>query len=528
MKQKAFFSFVLTLFSTLSLVADSPWKGPFDIFTAEQILSPAVGVDGSGNAVILATVSDDSGGFYTKGAQLSQGTLRHVHSFPAFGINPSSSAISVNVFGNAAAVWLEQNPAKGNHFVRNALLMNSTWTEPTTISSFDDYLVQNFATPAVYLDTPNRAIAAWAGQSFVDFTFHIQEEQITPHWKKGVGDLHAADDMLTSTVLAGSTSGKALAAWCQVIPDQLHASFYDGNTWAPSIPLSTDVFSSPSAIPFTAVAMNDKSDAVILWHAKHGGLQSIYVKNGSYGKAQSVYIPTSAGETFVAGAIDLDESGNAIAFWIMQNGGVYTLLANRYVHGIWTSPALLETTTSPLSAPSIGIDAKGNAYVVWQKTDPQGKGAVYCSLYNASENSFSEKPVLLSAPDASATSPRLSTNHLGSTTVVWIIEKEQGQAVQAIYRGSQPPQGAHNFTGKKTKINYLFQSELSNILTWSPSNDPSVTAYHLYRRGILIATIPAGAPLIYKDTCKSGKTFYQLTTSNSEGLHSPPLFLRVH
>ncbi len=534
--KRAFFSFIFTLvfLSGALLTADSSWKGPVDIFTAQKIQSPVVAVDGSGGAVIFATVSDDSSLFYTKGAQFLRGIPKNVHSFVPLGTDPSLSAISVNSFGNAAAVWLECNPTRSNHFVRSALFMNGNWTNPTTISHFENFLVQNFTTPAIYLDSVNRAVAAWAGQSFVDFTFHIQEDQMTSHWQ-GVNPkslaaepetLHSSPDFLTSTVLSGSPSGKALVVWCEPVTDSLHASYYDGMSWTSRPSLSKDVCQTAS-LPFTAVEMNSEGNAIILWNDARGGLSAIHFSNGSYGPAQPVYTPSSVGATLAEAAIVLNDKGNAVALWIMQNGQNYELLASLYEKGKWSAPLTLDTSSYSLCFPSLGIDGNGTIHAVWQKTDSGGKGAIYHNIYNRS--SWLKDPQLLSLPDLSTISPRLSINHLGSATLVWIVERGDKQTVQALYAGPQAPLSAQNFSGKKVKSSFLFQTDIINVLTWSPSSDSTVKAYHLYRRGNLIATIPAGSSLTYKDRGrKSGqKDFYQLVCVNDTGLHSEALLLSM-
>jgi hypothetical protein len=64
-----------------------------------------------------------------------------------------------------------------------------------------------------------------------------------------------------------------------------------------------------------------------------------------------------------------------------------------------------------------------------------------------------------------------------------------------------------------------------NRLTWPPSLDPTVQGYHLYRDGVLIATIPSGyGPFSYDDPVnykERAPITYTLTAFNKNGEESP-------
>lgn len=88
-----------------------------------------------------------------------------------------------------------------------------------------------------------------------------------------------------------------------------------------------------------------------------------------------------------------------------------------------------------------------------------------------------------------------------------------------------PPQ---NFNGRQIENKFLTQTDLVNILKWSPS--PSlVTSYYLYRNGVRIASISAGAPLVYEDHHRicGVKDHYRLTAVNVNGLQSRPVKLTL-
>jgi hypothetical protein len=69
-------------------------------------------------------------------------------------------------------------------------------------------------------------------------------------------------------------------------------------------------------------------------------------------------------------------------------------------------------------------------------------------------------------------------------------------------------------------------------LTWTPSLDPQVTGYMLFKDSKLIATIPAGyGPFVYDDPiqCKSNKKItYTLYAFNAQGETSLPKVIKLH
>ena len=84
-----------------------------------------------------------------------------------------------------------------------------------------------------------------------------------------------------------------------------------------------------------------------------------------------------------------------------------------------------------------------------------------------------------------------------------------------------------NFTGCATKNKFLTQTELINILTWSPSSDPTVISYRLYQNGVLVATIASNGP--YEVTLHNRVPHviyvYTLTAVNALGESLPVLFI---
>ncbi len=89
----------------------------------------------------------------------------------------------------------------------------------------------------------------------------------------------------------------------------------------------------------------------------------------------------------------------------------------------------------------------------------------------------------------------------------------------------KPPKHIHV---TQVKNRFATQTDLINIVKWSPSSTPGVTAYYLYRNGHLIAKIPAHAKLVFKDhnRKKRARTVYAVTAliGNIESLPTKIVF----
>lgn len=85
-----------------------------------------------------------------------------------------------------------------------------------------------------------------------------------------------------------------------------------------------------------------------------------------------------------------------------------------------------------------------------------------------------------------------------------------------------PVSAPTNFQGKQKNNRFAFESELFNVLTWSPSPSPGVVSYNLYRNGVLIANILASEPLKFKDHNRNKRVtdVYNVTAVFANGVQS--------
>lgn len=505
------------------------WFGPVDVFTTQIAQNPAVGVDANGNAVIIATASDDGTTYYEKGAQLVQGVVQNLHNFPAIGSNLMNyefiPSIAVNSGGNAAASWVEFDDGTTYDFTRAVLLTNNIWGTPTTLSDPMTDSVYSFTLTGVILDDSNEAISAWNGQNATQLE---ASQYVAPNWSD-VQDIPGLSDNPANFLLIGSPSGNNLLMWASFSPI-LYLSNYNGSSWS-SQEVTTDVFRT--CIPLIAASMNVHDNSMLIWNnASTSGISSVPVSGTVLGSIQNFYAP-AMNEMILYLAVALDNSGNAIAVWISQIGDTtYQVITSRYTGGIWGTPLVLDTTDSgnAFANPSVAVDGKGNAYVVYEKDDLSSNGTIYYNQYTSTSNSWLDASVLLSSPGVlSSKNPKVSMNELGGAAVVWSTDPVSTQSIQIVYTGNPAPTAPSHLKGNQVKTRFLTQTAYNNEIRWSASTTPSVISYNIYRNGELVATVPATSPLFYQDPNARKKEVYtyEVTAVNAQGLESTPISVDV-
>lgn len=94
---------------------------------------------------------------------------------------------------------------------------------------------------------------------------------------------------------------------------------------------------------------------------------------------------------------------------------------------------------------------------------------------------------------------------------------------------SLPPPPS-NFNGKVVKNQFLTQTEIANVLRWSPPADSSeIVSYQISRNGVVIAVVPASDPNVYYDhnRKKNMVYIYSIVSLNDRGTQSSSLSIKL-
>lgn len=124
------------------------------------------------------------------------------------------------------------------------------------------------------------------------------------------------------------------------------------------------------------------------------------------------------------------------------------------------------------------------------------------------------------------------TNSQGTSTFQTFtgktVSNNGGPSAQVSHLLNIIPAGPTNFKGVVIKNKFLTQTDYIHHLTWTPSSDPNIVGYSLFRNGKLIATIPATGPFEFNDhDRKNDRDTYTLIAFDSQGFESAPVTTTV-
>lgn len=551
----------LLLFLSANLSLLSFWSEPTSVYEDEMASPCSVAVDSNGNALIISLELGTTPDYSIRASQISNNTVTATSIFqPDSGNYMAGHGNGVySAPNNGCAAWLESADSfKG--VIRSAILTNSGWSEPVALTDPDAYSAfqGEGGIPLISISS-NEHLAIWgAYDSHQEPHYSIYSRLSNPMnpgtWQSAV-QVHAAepDHYINNMVMAGNAAGQGIAVWGETdistTPNtySLSTSFYDQG-WQTPLFVTDDVkrgYTIPVAVAFnTFPSMSSFPFAIILWNdVSKGGLSSSSSDSTVAMLPQVVYDP-SPGTPYILGfTIALDSQKNAIALWIANSNETYTLFTNRrapnenaLTAGSWGEPLALEIASGgeSLESPLLQLDASGNALVVWKKTIVSGnstQGLIYSKVFNQTTQKWGDISILLSPQDADAYNLYLAMNAAGDATVCWLTSEDNLQSLQetSISNLFDPPSGPLNLTGIQVKNRFLQQTDVVNILNWSPSASNSVISYDILRNGVEIASLPASGPLTYQDHNRSSKepTTYQVFAENGLGVESEPSTLMI-
>ena len=513
------------------------WSAPVIVYSNGQANSPIVGIDESGNGVIVSIAGTNViGNQFVRTNQLIGGIPLNQFDYTTTGItNPSLPNVSVNADGNAILTWTDFDGVSTSNLWASTLF-GGTWQSSPQQLSMEN--VTTFLPIGTYINEMNEGMVTWsaANESFI---FSVYANALVSQTWQGEQLLYTPDVMQNPYVpivlLAGTPSGTALTVSVQneISPDTLSSDYFNGSSWeGASADFVTDV-ALECGTP-TALATTPNGTAIQIYGST-SGLSSIQINNGTPDISSKRVIYTADIFSIYYVAVGIDNSGNAIALWVVYGtSGDYTLYASRYISGEWEeSPTILDYVGagfSSINSPNIQFDAMGNAIAVWGKTDEIGKASsVYYDTYTQSTNSWATTGfgTLLSSVGDTALGPDLAVNSNGDAIAVWFVSIGSGQSIQAAYLiGLAPPQ---NLQGMQVKNKFLTQTDLVNVLNWDASPSSSVVSYLIFRDGVQIGTVSSSAALAYQDhNRQKGVSYtYEVTSANGSGSQSTPQTITI-
>lgn len=424
--------------------------------------------------------------------------------------NPAENSIVPDVAMDgtetALAIWIGQ--LAGTQFIRTSYFINRTWTTPipdpldTAISP-----ISFLNTPSVAMNGTGQGLAAWAKGSTTTNEIHASFFNAgvwAPFQVIGTGNNNVKVDYLGT---------KAAAVWTNFPATGLSANAFNGTTWL--APTLLDNNASPIRLP--DVGVDASGHAIAIWLAN--GATTIKVSRFD-GTSWSANLPLSTNSNGTDPRIAVAADGTAIAVWAdAPSVGQISFFDGTS----WSTPVTFGNATQA----DITLDSEGNAMLGWT-TDlnqlftafiPKGTTTIGTPVF------IKTFPDLLTSLDLALS----SGSELGA--VVW-NEKSSPEDLGNTFGtfvafGPTPPT---DIVGRVCVKDGPSHEDRVNIITWTPSSDPTVVSYNVRRNGVLVAIVPATGPFVFFDNnrCKKVPDTYTVTAVNAEGIESLPITVTIN
>lgn len=476
------------------------------------------------------------------------------------GIFVSDPQVSVSQSGQTVAVW--RSDAGGSTI--QAAFAPFDGISITTVSG------PNATTPKVGNDNFQNGNVI-----YIDSATTINANQYSSNTFFGFFPLSTpGGNPMGPNISVNNSSGDALAVWSRDIAlntTVIEGAFLDtsGNV-TPISPISTPSVGNPASNPFVVFIAPD--NGVIVWEQSNGVNTIIQASTVVRGDIPSAPVNLSLpGNDAHNPTVDMNFNGYAVAVWFRSNGTNNVIQASTMqLSGAWSAPVNISDPTLNSILPVVKVDSAGNALIVWLSIDPAtvafsvkssvipfGKSpttpinlstGVVKSTPQLALNSSGDaivvwgelisnhnvievteansvfgpfsKPITISPPNQDSFTPQVGIDSAGNATVVWAnftIEAIQGSNGTDLF-----PVPPSNIVGKVIKNEFLTQTDRIHRITWTPSPDPAIVSYNIFRNGKLIKIVPASGPFVFNDhdRSKNHPDTYTVKAVNNVGLES--------
>lgn len=480
------FSGSLFFLASASAGIAADWQMPPTVIDPDDGSFALSEADNNGHVMLLSQsgANDLNAYYYTNGAwTLSDVLLTSPGVVGGFDVAMEPSGTALAIFGD------------DNTFTNNTKYFDgSSWSAPIP-TPLDLYNVA--------MNGPGQGVAIGATGSGMIASFFSGGTWSLPQIIGGSNALLYFD-------LAYSANGTVAVVWFDFVAFNYYVTNFDGVMWQAPQPI-------PAFDNFSSIGIDANGNAYI----GGGSVDSVIVHFNAVTSTivsnQVISIAPTSGRPNLAVA----PNGTAVATWTdTSNQG----LSSAYNGVSWSPEFPFSFGADQLVfSQDVSSDTNGNALVVWSTSD----GSIRASRMALGSGVWSV-PSELVAPTAPGNPEgivsALSANGVGFAAWVQRVgEFDVSLYANASINAITPPA----IRGTTCANNFAMQTDIVNIITFTPSTSPGVVSYYLRRNGVLIAIIPASGPFIYYDHNRNkNQTYtYSLTAVDAFGVESAPSIL---
>lgn len=470
----------------------------------------------------------------------------------------SNLELAMNISGEAVLAWMQASESAANIIVKAATRSEFNWSAVVTLSSSSTG--QNATSPQVLVDASGNRFVAWLQSNGPYTDVQATTSNHSNGWLLPASLLSSVNGIASSLQLGFNQNNAVQATW-------LEASFPN------TISIQSSIWSQDSGWSLqNELLANRKLDLTepldLPQACVPGSVYNVY----SIPYAPFPYVGTNAG-SFIddtwSGVIPLPFPFqffgiNYTAFIIGTNGEISFDLSNANQFNTFfinampspTPPDLLNTIMAPwhdidprfggtLSFEVFGTAPNRVFVVSWANVpmfdchnDIATQQIVLHEGSNIIDINIENKPLcLIGNPNTVDYNVRYAVEGIQNATgtigftvpgrnfpSLWSVQNDSYRFDPTCPNPPIPP--TFNFQGCQRKIKFLFQKEFFNVLTWNQLSGDPVTAYFLYRNGVLIATLPPGTTSYEDHNRKDAGDTYTLV-AESNGTFSNPVTITV-
>lgn len=382
---------------------------------------PQIAIDANGNGIAVWAMANRIFSNRFDAATASWGTAQLIEGPGSYGGGGPQVAVDGN--GHALAVWFQLNASGlGDVWVNRYDALTGSWLGAQLLETDSE----NARDPQISINVAGNAVAVWRqvttlGRASI---FAARYDAATKTW--GAATLLETDDTgeALAPQVAVDASGNATAVWTQS----------DGtrySVWSNRYDAATDSWGSPQLLETAntghaygpQVTTDGSGNAIAVWSQFDGPRESIWsnrydVVTKSWGAPQLLETDNT-GDANTA-QVAADASGNAIAVWQQSDGTRTNIWFNRYdaTTKIWAGAQLLESDNAGnASKPQVSLAPAGSAQVVWQQSDGLFHEDVWARRYDVTTG-WGSAQVIETGTDF-CNEPQVAINGSSKTISVW-------------------------------------------------------------------------------------------------------------
>jgi hypothetical protein len=514
--QAIFFSIMMILFASVLDANEINWTTPPVTISSAGLdaSDPQVGVDGSGNGVVIwiennlvkAKTKAVAGSWQPSPTILSNS-------------GASSPRLAVDSNGNATALWLEAGVVKTANKP-----FGSNWASATALSS------SGASAPQIACNSAGDLAAIWTNNGVIE----ASTKAFGGSWSGSPTALGGSS--ADSPQIAIGASGKIVAVWHETVSsiDKIYSADETLNgSWSAATIISDPTLNSIN--PQAAVDTSGNALAIWYQYEKTGSeFSNVLVRSSELPVSESWTTPVTLSDPGIydpagfTSKVAFDINGNALAVWINSNDGATFNVegANKCYKGWSKSDYLIVSNLYALSA-DLSISSAGDAFIASMFYDSSSSSIVIQSAETdlpSFQQNYWIGPVTISTGTTNGY-PRIATAFNASTTnnviAVWLNYDGSHQILQTTSGTETILQPPTNLSVVQSVNNFGLFNEYYNTISWTASTTSDVTQYIILRNDLVLDYVD-GSTTSYVDhnQMENEAVTYDIVAVDAEKSHS--------